>query len=307
MMLDFWVQLPQAGGVASARNVRAYAALAEELGFTGVWLGDHIALPDEYSSAYPYGAAHPVAADRPFLEALTTLAYVAGATRRLRLAVAVLVAPYRHPLLQAKQIATIDALSNGRLEVGFGSGWLAEEFEALGLDFDDRGSITDETIALMSALWTGESVSHTGRHFTLDGIRCLPRPAQAPGPPIWIGGNSTRALRRVVDTGAGWIAPAQTADELGSLIGRLRRLGNGRGQRVAASMTVAIDGSAPTESGAPERPSIRLGGPPDVLDGLRRSGVTDIRLELTTLPPRERLGAIAKLARMLEDAGLKSL
>jgi probable F420-dependent oxidoreductase len=165
-MLSFWVQLPQAGGVASARNIRAFAGLAEELGYTGVWLGDHIALPDDYVSQYPYGDAHPVSSNRPFLEALTTLAYVAGLTHRVRLATAVLVAPYRHPLLQAKQIATLDALSGGRLEVGFGAGWLAEEFEALDVRFEDRQSLTDETIEVMKQLWTGETVNHEGRHFT---------------------------------------------------------------------------------------------------------------------------------------------
>ena len=292
--------------MALARNVRAYALLAEELGFDGVWLGDHIVLPDEYDSRYPYGTAHPVAADRPFLEALTTLAFVAGATRRVRLAVAVLVAPYRPPLLQAKQIATLDALSEGRLEVGFGAGWLAEEFAALGVEFDQRGSITDETIELMQALWTGESVSHEGRHFSLHGVRCLPRPAQRPGPPVWIGGNSAPALRRVVDTGAGWLAPAQTAQELAGLIERLRALGDGSAPRAAASVVITLGGGAVAPAGGPQRPSLDLDGSCDGLAELQRVGVTDVRLELTTLPARERPGAIAKLARMLEVDGLKA-
>ncbi len=301
-MLRFWVQLPQAGGVASTRNVRAYAMLAEELAFDGVWLGDHVVLPDDYRSRYPYGAAHPVAPDRPFLEALTTLAFVAGATHRLRLATAVLVAPYRHPLLQAKQIATLDSLSNGRLEVGLGVGWLAEEFAALGVEFEDRGSITDETVSLMRLLWTGEPVFHEGRHFAVRGVRCLPRPAQTPGPPLWIGGNSAPALSRVARIGAGWLAPAQTAPELAALLGRLRELGRGCSPRAAASITVTLGGDS--GSGA-SRPSVALGGSCDVLKELEGVGITDIRLELTTLPARERLGAVAKLARMLEDTGLK--
>jgi probable F420-dependent oxidoreductase len=301
-MLSFWVQLPQAGGVASARNIRAYAALAEELGYTGVWLGDHIVLPDTYESQYPYGAAHPVASDRPFLEALTTLAYVAGATHRVRLATAVLVAPYRHPLLQAKQIATLDALSGGRLEIGFGAGWLAEEFEALGVSYADRQSLTDETIEVMKKLWSGKSVTHEGKHFTLNGVTCLPAPAQQPGPPLWIGGISPRALRRVVEADAGWLAPAQTADEIAALVARLRELGDGREPRAAAQVVVR---TANIDAGNDTRPSLDPNGSPDVLAGLEQAGVTDIRLELTTLPPRERLGAIAKLARTLEDAGLK--
>jgi probable F420-dependent oxidoreductase len=305
-MLRFWVQLPQAGAVAIPRNVRAYALLAEELGFDGVWLGDHIVLPDEYGSRYPYGAAHPVAADRPFLEALTTLAFVAGATRRVRLAVAVLVAPYRPPLLQAKQIATLDDLSEGRLEVGFGAGWLAEEFAALGVDYAQRGSITDEAIGLMQSLWTGESVSHDGRHFSLHGIRCLPRPAQRPGPPLWIGGNSASALRRVLRTGAGWLAPAQTAQELAGLIERLRALGDGSPPRAAASVVVTLAGAPLPTNGGPQRPALELGGSCDVLVELQEAGITDVRLELTTLPARERPGAIARLGRMLEEDGLKA-
>jgi probable F420-dependent oxidoreductase len=300
-VLKFWVQLPQAGGVASPRNIRAYASLAEELGFTGVWLGDHVVLPDTYESQYPYGAAHPVASDRPFLEAVTTLAYVAGATHRVRLATAVLVAPYRHPLLQAKQIATLDALSGGRLEVGLGAGWLAEEFEALGVSYVDRQSLTDETIEVMKKLWTGESVTHEGKHFTLKGVRCLPTPAQRPGPPLWIGGISPRALRRVVESDAGWIAPTQSTDEVAALVARLRELGEGRAPRAAARVVVRT-GDARSDAS----PALDPNGSPDVIAELEGAGVTDVRLELTTLPPRERLGAIAKLARTLEDAGLKS-
>jgi probable F420-dependent oxidoreductase len=301
-MLKFWVQLPQAGGVASPRNIRAYAALAEELGFTGVWLGDHIVLPDTYESQYPYGAAHPVASDRPFLEALTTLAYVAGATRRVRLATAVLVAPYRHPLLQAKQIATLDALSGGRLEIGVGAGWLAEEFEALGIKYEDRQSLTDETIEVMKKLWSGKSVTHAGKHFTLNGVTCLPMPAQRAGPPLWIGGISPRALRRVVEMDAGWLAPAQTLAEVAALVARLRELGNGRSPRAAARVTLHTRDS-PTERDG--HPSVDPGGSADIFVSLEQAGVTDVRLELTTLPPRKRLGAIAELARTLEDAGLK--
>lgn len=301
-MLSFWVQLPQAGGVASPRNIRAYAALAEELGYTGVWLGDHIVLPDTYESKYPYGAAHPVASDRPFLEALTTLAYVAGATHRVRLATAVLVAPYRHPLLQAKQIATLDALSGGRLEIGLGAGWLAEEFEALGVRYEDRQSLTDETIEVLKKLWTGESVTHEGKHFALHGVTCLPAPAQRPGPPLWIGGTSPRALRRVVESDAGWFAPAGTAEQIAELVARLRELADGRPPRAAAQVIVRTSDISPDSAA---RPSLDPNGPPDVLNELAKTGVTDVRLELTTLPPRERLGAIAKLARTLEDAGLK--
>jgi probable F420-dependent oxidoreductase len=299
-MLSFWVQLPQAGGVASARNIRAFAGLAEELGYTGVWLGDHIALPDDYVSQYPYGDAHPVSSNRPFLEALTTLAYVAGLTHRVRLATAVLVAPYRHPLLQAKQIATLDALSGGRLEVGFGAGWLAEEFEALDVRFEDRQSLTDETIEVMKQLWTGETVNHEGRHFTLRGLRCLPEPTQVPGPPLWIGGISPRALRRVVETGSGWLAPAQTIEEIGTLVLRLRDLADGRAPRAAARVTVVLGPSRMDRA-----PTLPIEAPADVLTELEHAGVTDIRLELTGLPPRERLGAIAKLARTLEEAGFK--
>ena len=305
-MLRFWVQLPQAGGVASARNVRAFALLAEELGYTGGWLGDHIALPEGYTSQYPYGQGHPVAPDRPFLEALTTLGYVAGATHSLRLAVAVLVTAYRHPLLQAKQIATVDALSGGRLEVGFGAGWLAEEFEALGVDFSHRQSIMDESIAVMKALWSGEAVDHAGEHFQLSKVRCLPRPVQDPWPPLWIGGNSTRALRRVVSTGAGWLAPAQALPEIEGLVARLRELGGGRASPAAASVGVTIGGVSPRPTGGPQRPVVDVDGTTDSLAALQRAGITDVRLELTMLAPRDRLGAIAKLARVLEQAGLKA-
>jgi alkanesulfonate monooxygenase SsuD/methylene tetrahydromethanopterin reductase-like flavin-dependent oxidoreductase (luciferase family) len=141
--MRLWMQLPQGGWVASRENVRVYAMLAEELGFHGLWVGDHIVIPPGYESRYPYAATHPVPADRPFLEAYTTLAYVAGVTQRVRIAVTAAVTPYRHPLLHAKVAATLDHLSGGRLEIALGVGWLREEFDALGADFAHRGAVTD--------------------------------------------------------------------------------------------------------------------------------------------------------------------
>lgn len=299
MTTRLWAQLPQAGGVASASNVRLYAAAAEELGFTGVWVGDHIVIPEGYTSQYPYGARHPVAADRPFLEAYTTLAYVAGRTERLRLAVTVAIAGYRHPVTQAKIVATLDELSGGRIEVALGSGWLREEFEALGADFATRHPVTDESIEVMRRLWSGEPVTYHSERLSLDRVRCLPVPVQRPHPPLWLGGSSTRAFDRIVNSGAGWLGPDLPSDEFTAMARKLRDRTAGRGTvPVSAKLWVTEGSEIPAGTLAL---STRNPRSLDLVDALTSVGVTDIRLDLSRLPARDRIGALTRLSRQLDD------
>lgn len=300
--MRWWVQLPQAGGVAGRKNVRLYAALAEELGFTGGWVGDHIVIPEDYTSQYPYGAAHPVAADRPFLEAYTTLSYVAGRTERLRLAVTVAIAPYRHPLTHAKIIATLDELSGGRVEVGLGAGWLREEFVALGADYAARNTLTDQALEVMRRLWTGEPVTSHDQGLDLEGVRCLPRPVQYPHPPLWLGGSSPRALERIVNTGAGWLGPDLPLDDFVATIHKLlHATASGVATPpVSAKLWLIEDNSPPSNSltvSTANRRSL------DLVDYLDAVGVTDIRLDLSQLPPRDRPGALTRLSRQLDERG----
>jgi len=180
--------------LVSGDGVMALAAAAEAAGFDAVFVTDH-PFPDDAWLAH--GGHHT-------LDPLVALAYAAAATTRLRLHTNLYVLAYRNPFVAAKGVASLDVLSGGRVILGVGAGYLEPEFRALGVDFDERNDLTDEAIAAIRAAWKGESVVLDGRHFSAAGNTMLPPPAQRPGPPIWIGGNSRRAIRRAVELGDGW-------------------------------------------------------------------------------------------------------
>ena len=219
--MKFGVRLPHFRHIASdlpkvGDNVRTVARAAEELGFDCVSVGDHIVTPSDPASRY--GSV--------WIEALSSLTFAAGCTDRVRLVTSVLVAPYRHPVLAAKTLASLDVLSNGRLDVGLAVGWFEREFQTLGLDtFRARGRATDEYIQVMKMLWSGEGEQFAGQIINLDmaGLDFEPRPIQRPGPPIWIGGNSDRAAQRVVELGDGWTLMTVTPEQLGERATELRR------------------------------------------------------------------------------------
>jgi probable F420-dependent oxidoreductase len=189
------------------------ARAAEELGYDSVWTGDHVVFPVESASAYPYHRGGAYSPD-PLIayDALIALAVVAGCTERVELGTGVLVLPQRNPLLLAKQLASIDSLSNGRLILGAGAGWLAEEFVALGApDFALRSDVLEEWVAILRSCWTDDEPRFEGRHYRFDPIHFDPRPARPV--PILIGGNSQAALRRAGRIGDGWFGTAVTLEE----------------------------------------------------------------------------------------------
>jgi len=194
------------GGVEHATLVYRIADEAEALGFHSVWAGDHLALPRAPTTPYPYGDdAALLPADVSLLDPFAVLAAVAGRTERVRLGFGVAVLPYRQPLVVAKLVASIDALSNGRVILGVGTGWMPEEFHAVGADFRARGRDTDAALAyLRRAFADGE----------VDGMTVLPVPVQRPGPPIWVGGMAPAALRRAVEHADGWNAPYADPERL---------------------------------------------------------------------------------------------
>lgn len=301
--MRYWLQLPQGGWVANRENVRLYALLAEELGFHGVWLGDHIVIPVDYASQYPYGELHPVPADRPFLEAYTTLAYVAGMTRRVRLAITVAIAPYRHPLYHAKVAATLDVLSGGRLEIAVGTGWLKEEFDALGADYARRGRVTDEYLDVMHRLWTGEPVAFHGETVSFDTVQCLPRPSQRPHPPLWIGGAGARAFARMQRLNAGWLGPDLPVREyLNKLEQFTESCMQMDGSRPSVSAKVWLE---PPQSRQDDSLSVGVTGKTNLalFERLARAGTTEIRIDLSRLPSRERPAHIHALSRALRQGG----
>lgn len=205
--MRFGVHLPQWGRDATRAGVLAVAGCAEHLGFDAVWVADHIVHPTESSSRYPYRPEGvPFSAADGFLEALTTLAVVAGATERIGLGTSVLVLPMRQTLLTAKVVATLDVLSRGRVTLALGAGWWAEEFAALGATFEDRGKRFDEQLSVLRALWRHGTVEHHGHHVDFEEIACLPRPTQEGGPRLLVGGRGKAAWRRAATLADGWHA-----------------------------------------------------------------------------------------------------
>jgi probable F420-dependent oxidoreductase len=190
---------------ASAEAVMEMARAAEEHGYDAVYVTEHPIPSDDWMRTGGHHALDPFVA----------LAFAAAATRRLRLQTNLCVVPYRNPFLTAKSVATLDSLSGGRVIFGTGAGYLEPEFRALGVDFAARNELFDEALVVMKQVWTGESVDLEGHGFAAHGHHALPRPAQRPHPPIWIGGNSRRAIRRAVDLGDGWMPipnPAKLAE-----------------------------------------------------------------------------------------------
>jgi probable F420-dependent oxidoreductase len=197
--------LPTRGPTATRDGVLTLAREGERLGLHSAMIADHIVFPTESDSVYPYtlDRRHPGGGDA--LETFSILGVVAGATERLRLVTSVLVLPYRNPVLTAKMVASLDVLSGGRVTLGVGVGWLKEEFEALqSPDFERRGAVTDEWIAIFKHLWTQSPASFTGKFYSFSNIRAEPFPLQTPHPPIWVGGHSKAALRRTARFGNGW-------------------------------------------------------------------------------------------------------
>jgi probable F420-dependent oxidoreductase len=221
------------GPTASPDAVRSLAQRAEVSGFDSVWFPDHIVVPRHVESSYPYAAdgASPFDPDLPFYEPLAVLNFLAGCTQRIRLGTHVLIIPYRHPVLTAKVLATLDVLSGGRLILGAGVGWMAEEFRAVGAPaYATRGEVTDEYLRVFKALWTEDAPRYAGKHVQVSGIGFQPKPVQKPHPPIWIGGHSNPALRRAAALGDGWMPiglrppPVLEPDEMAAKIAGLRAL-----------------------------------------------------------------------------------
>ena len=257
--------LPTRGQTASPEALETLATRAEEWGFSSVMIADHIVFPVTIKSKYPYTVSGAFPGQGDALEQLSLMAFVAGKTRSLRLISSVMILPYRNPVVTAKMLATIDVLSRGRVTVGVGVGWLREEFEALGApDFDRRGAVSDEYLRIFKALWTQDPASYHGEFYRFDSVRCLPHPVQKPHPPIWVGGHSKAALRRVARLGDGWHpvganpAVPLRPPELRALLDDLRRLTEAEG-RDFSTLTISYkapiyDSGRGVDGGAERRP-----------------------------------------------------
>src|SRR3990172_3387739 len=206
--MEFGCHLPMFGPIATRHNVLTFARRMEALGYDSLWASDHIVLPYTIRSRYPYSETgqFPLPANANFLEPFVTLALVAGVTERVKLGTTILVLPHRHPVLAAKMAANLDHLSNGRMILGVGVGWMEEEITLLGAPFAKRGAWSDEAIKIMRVCWSQEKASYKGQFFSFDEIGCFPQLVRK-NIPILIGGHTPRALRRGGGLGGGWDAP----------------------------------------------------------------------------------------------------
>lgn len=231
--MDYGFNIPMRGPTATAEGVIALAQRGEALGFSYLAVPDHIVIPKSIESRYPYspGGEFPGGAGGDSLEQLASMAFLAAVTSKPRLLASVMVVPHRSPVYTAKVLASLDVLSNGRVTVGCGAGWLAEEFAAIGAPpFAERGKVTDEYLAIFRQLWTEDAPQFAGEYARYNDISFLPKPLQQPHPPLWIGGESGPALRRAARVGNAWYPiganprhPLNTLELYRSAIGRLAR------------------------------------------------------------------------------------
>ena len=200
----FAINFGTCGNPASAIKI---AQSAEDAGFESVWTGEHIVLPD------PAIPAFPLATETPMLDSTVALTWIAAHTKRLRLGTGIILVPLRNPAVLAKELASIDVISGGRLIIGVGAGWLEPEFAALGVAMERRGERLEDSLRAMRALWTMEHPEHHGLFASFSKVAAYPRPIQRPMPPIVIGGESPVALRRAVTMGNGWYGFALSLEQ----------------------------------------------------------------------------------------------
>lgn len=274
---------------AGATEILRVAQAADRLGYFYVSACDHVCIPRDKATAMSTAWYDPVA----------TLGFVAAATRHIRLLSSVLVAPYRHPLITAKQFATLDALSNGRVILGVGAGHLEGEFAQLGVDFTQRGRLTDEAIDVIRTAFVDEYPEHHGAQWNIQDLGQQPRPVQRPRPPIWVGGNTPAALKRVGRRADGWIPQGTFRDQLPEQIATIRR------HREAAHGDAPLDIGATSEwlyVGTPswEVPAGTATGKGDALAeplrALKALGATHVSVRFRTRSCDELLDQLAAFA-----------
>jgi probable F420-dependent oxidoreductase len=228
--MDIGCHLPNQGPLANGEALTTFAREADRRGMASLWVSDHVVFPRTATGSYP-GGRFPHPPDTPYLEPVVTLAAAAVCTTRARLGASVFILGHRHPVVMAKMLTSIDALSNGRLICGVGVGWWKEELEILGAPFHRRGRQADEALRVFTALWSQDNPAFEGEFFRFRDLGFAPKPVQKPRPPIWVGGDSPGAFRRVVTLGDGWHATSKTPAELAAGLKRLREAADSAGRR----------------------------------------------------------------------------
>ena len=304
--MQLGVFLPISGRATGPETLTQAAQSAEAQGFDAVWSADRVVTPWKISTAYPYSENHEfiVPPDRPFLDSLTCLAFLAGCTQKITLGISVLVLPYRHPLYWTRVAASLELLSRGRLIMGVGVGWMEEEFAALGVPFKERGRITDEQLEIVARLWNEEHISYDGQYYTLRDLAFYPKPTSNQGSariPIWVGGEGTAAQRRAAKYGDAWFPYFVdiTPTELRSGYENVLRLSAeiGRSQQVLLTCCRPIElTSEPVQQ---DERHLR-GSPEQLVEALRAYhdiGVAHLALQFMVPRWPDRLEQIARFAQ----------
>lgn len=219
--MKFGITLPIHRDVELHTNIEI-AKKAEGLGFDSIWVSDHVVVPNKYVGRF----------SKIFYDPFVLLTSIAAHTSKLKLGTSVIILPYRNPIIAAKMIATLDVLSEGRVIFGAGPGWMMEEFEALGVPFKERGKRTDEYIKIFKELWEKEEPRFEGEFHRFSNIKFYPKPHQKPYPPIWIGGNSEKAIRRAVELGDAWQPTWLSPDDMEKDINYLKGIARESGREL---------------------------------------------------------------------------
>ena len=263
--MKFGLRYASLGRYSNGPAAVELAQAAEAAGFDSMWTVEHVVVPHGYQSRYPYSPTGRMGAgleDYPIPDPLIWLSYIASATRTIKLGTAILILPQRNPVVTAKAVATLDHLAGGgRVLLGIGVGWLAEEFSALGLPFEDRGPRTDEYVAAMRVLWSQECASFKGRFISFDQVFCRPRPPER-HIPIVVGGDTVAAARRAGRLGDGYF-PARGAPA--ELFAEMRRAAEAAGRDPA---DIELTVSAPAE--------------PAEIEALAKMGVTRVAVPVSS-------------------------
>lgn len=278
------------GTGARPEVIRAVSAAAEASGFATLWSGEHVVMVDRPGSRYPYSDDGRIAvpADADWLDPLLGLSFAAAVTTRIGLATGVLLLPEHNPVLAAKQAATLDVLCQGRLTLGVGIGWSADEFAALGIPFARRARRTAEYVLAMRELWSQDVSSFSGEFAKFDSVRVYPKPVRGRRIPVVFGGNSDAALNRVAELGDGWygfnLSAARAEEQIGVLFELCRQRGRNPGD-----LTVAVALTDCT---------------PDMVPGLAVAGVTE--LVLLGAPPQSPAAGTAWVHDLAADWGVRA-
>ncbi|MGH7771388.1 MAG: LLM class F420-dependent oxidoreductase [Candidatus Binatia bacterium] len=306
--MKYGVHLPASSPGVNPEDLIRFVRQAETLGFFCVTVADHIVIPQNVSSPYPYTLSGQYPGAGYHLETLTTMAFLAGVTQRIRFVTSVMIAPYRNPVITAKMLATLDVLSQGRVIAGLGVGWMKEEFEALASPpFEDRGRVTDETIRVFKELWTKDDPSFCGTYYKFSDLTFLPKPVQKPHIPIWIGGHSKQALRRAAELGDGWhpiggvptipLEPEDLAKSLDTLTRYAQAAGRNPKEICVAFKASLFD---PGRESTPGRRRRFIGNAEELASDIReyaKVGVDHLILDVRTPDPTQTLERMDWLAK----------